>query len=454
MSFHRLLGAGLVGAGLVGAGLALALFAVTAPVYAIDVAEVKSKEGITAYLAEDHTNPIIAFSFQFRGGATLDPVDKLGLSNMVSGLLDEGAGDMESFAFQSQLEDLAIRLSFDANMESFSGSLTTVTANADEAFRLLALALSSPRFDEEPVERIRRQIMVGLAREAESPQRIASKTLFETLFPDHPYGRPVRGTPETIQAITQTDLKAFIGERFATDRLIIGAAGDITPRQMRARLDQVFGGLPDSVATDWRVPKTMPVYAGMVIVDKAIPQSTVYLAQPGLGRTNPDWYAALIADYILGGGSFASRLMDEVREKRGLAYGVSTNLVPYEAAPLVMASVGTRNESVAESIAVIRAEWEKFQASGPTADELEGAKMYLTGAWPLRFTSTGRIASILVAVQRDNLGLDYLDRRNDYIEAVTLEDIRRVAAELYKPNELTTVVVGQPVGLEGADSGG
>ena len=424
------------------------------PAAAIDVVEVKNDDGITAYLTEDHTNPIIAVSFMFRGGATLDPDDKLGLSYMVSGLLDEGAGDLDSFAFQSELEDKAIQLRFDANMESFSGSLTTITANADDAFRLLALALSSPRFDDEPVERIRRQIQVSLARDAESPQRIASKTLFETLFPDHPYGRPTRGTPETIQAITKNDLGAFIANRFAKDRLLVGVVGDITPEQLAARLDQVFGFLPDSLGQDWQAPVTTPTNAGTVVVDKAVPQSTVFFAHGGLARTDPDWYAAVIADYILGGGSFASRLMDEVREKRGLAYGVSTNLVPYDSSPLVLASVGTRNDAVAESIGVIRDEWEKFQADGPTAEELESAKLYLTGAWPLRFTSSGRIANILVAVQRDSLGLDYLDRRNDYIEAVTLDDVRRVAAELYKPDELTVVVVGQPVGLDESEERG
>ncbi len=436
---------------------ALAFLVLANPALAIDVVEVKSRGGITAYLAEDHTNPIIAFSFEFRGGSSIDPDDKLGLSTMVAGLLDEGAGDLDSFAFQSQLQDLAIRLGFDANTESFSGSLTTIKANADEAFRLMALALSSPRFDEEPVERIRRQILVSLARAEESPSSIARDTLFGAIFPGHPYGRPASGTVSTVQAITSADLKSYTTERFAKDRLIVGVAGDITPKQLRQRLDEVFGHLPAAVTTDWRVPQTQLTFAGTVVVDKAVPQSTVYMAQSGLARTDPDWYAALITDYILGGGSFASRLMDEVREKRGLAYGVNTSLVPFDSAPFMLASVGTRNESVAESIAVIREEWRKFQADGPTGDELEGAKMYMTGSWPLRFTSSGSIASTLVAVQRDDLGLDYLDRRNDYIESVTLDDVRRVAAELYKPDELSVIVVGQPVGVEstgvGADEG-
>lgn len=431
---------------------ALVISALAGPVQAIDVEEVKTKSGITAYLAEDHTNPIIAFSFQFRGGASIDPDDKLGLSYMVSGLMDEGAGDLDSFAFQSRLEDLAIRLSFNSGMDSFSGNLTTITTNADEAFRLLKLALAEPRFDEEPVERIRRQIQVSLAREAESPGQIARKTLFESIFPNHPYGRASNGTPETIAAITRDDLSAYADQRFAKDRLIIGVAGDITPRQLRKRLDDVFGHLPDEVDTEWRVPETTAAFAGTVVVDKAVPQSTVYMAQPGLSRKDPDWYTALVADYILGGGSFASRLMDEVREKRGLAYGVSTGLSPYESAPLILASVATKNDSVAESIAVIRDEWRKFQQDGPTADELEGAQQYLTGSWPLRFTSTGNVAQTLVAVQRDDLGLDYLDRRNDYIEAVSLEDLRRVTAELYQPDQLSVVVVGQPVGVEATES--
>ena len=425
--------------------------AMTSPAIAIDVVEVKTDDGLVAYLSEDHTNPIIAVSFQFRGGAALDPEDKLGLSYMVSSLLDEGAGDLNSFAFQSQLEDMAIQLSFESSLEHCSGSLTTVTANADEAFKLLSLALAAPRFDEEPVERIRRQIQVGLAREAESPQRIASKTLFENLFPRHPYGRSVRGNSESINKINRTDLQTFVSERFSKDRLLIGVAGDITPSQLKDLLPQVFGHLPQSLGADWRAVETAPRFSGTVIVEREIPQSTVYMAHGGLKRTDPDWYAALIADYILGGGSFASRLMDEVREKRGLAYGVSTNLVPYEASPLVMASVGTRNESVAESIAVIRNEWAKFQLSGPTETELEGAKLYLTGAWPLRFTSSNRIASILVAVQRDELGLDYLDRRNSFIETVTLSDVRRIASKLYRPEELTVVIVGQPTGIAAGD---
>lgn len=430
---------------------ALIISAIAVPAHAIEVEEVKTKSGITAYLAEDHTNPIIAFSFQFRGGASIDPDDKLGLSYMVSGLMDEGAGDLDSFAFQSKLEDLAIRLGFDSGMDSFSGNLTTITANADEAFQLLALALAEPRFDEEPVERIRRQIQVSLARQLESPGQIARNTLFESVFPNHPYGRPSNGTPETISAVTRADLSAYAAQRFAKDRLIVSVAGDITPRQLRKRLDEVFGHLPDDVETEWRVAETTVAFVGTIVVDKAVPQSTVYMAQPGLSRKDPDWYTALIADYILGGGSFASRLMEEVREKRGLAYGVSTGLSPYESGPLMVASVATKNDSVAESIAVIRDEWRKFQQEGPTADELEGAQQYLTGSWPLRFTSTGRIAQTLIAVQRDDLGLDYLDRRNDYIKAVTLEDLRRVTADLYQPDQLSVVVVGQPVGVEASD---
>ena len=434
--------------GLIRACVFASVFVLAGNAAAIDVEEVKTRNGITAYLAQDDSNPIIAFSFEFLGGSSLDPDDKLGLSTMAAGLLDEGSGDLDSFAFQSSLQDLAIKLSFNANTDSFSGSLTTIKANVDEAFSLMAQALSAPRFDEEPVERIRRQILVSLARGAENPSRIARDTLFEEIFPDHPYGRPSSGTPETIQAITQADLASYASERFAKDRLFVGVAGDISPRQLRKRLNEVFGHLPDAIATEWRVADTAVTYVGTVVVDKAVPQSTVYMAQPGLSRDDPDWYTALVADYILGGGSFASRLMDEVREKRGLAYGVSTSLVPYESAPFMLASVGTRNESVAESIAVIRDEWRKFQSAGPTADELEGAKMYITGSWPLRFTSSGSIASTLVAIQRSDLGLDYLDRRNDYINSITLKDVRRVTASLYKPDELSVIVVGQPVGVE------
>lgn len=424
--------------------LCVALVAFSAPAFAITVQEVKSPGGITAYLAEDHSSPVIAITFGFRGGSALDPTAKLGLSGMAVSTLDEGAGDLDSFAFQSELEDRAITLRFGDEADMIRGNLVTTTPNAERAYELARMALTAPRFDAEPVERIRRQILVGIASRQENPGRIARKTLMEAVFAGHPYARESDGTAETVAAITVDDLRAFVKTRFARDRLLVSASGDITPADLGKTLDRIFGGLPQTTGLDVKLPKVAPPAKGQTIrVEKDLPQTVVYMAQRGMMRQDPDWYTMTVDDYIFGSGSFASRLTNEVREKRGLTYGVGTSLAPYDYGALMFASVSTRADQAQTSIDVIRDEWIKMRDAGPTQKELDDAKRYLTGAWPLRFTTNGSIAEILLSVQRDNLGLDYIDKRNSLIEKVTLEDAKRVAKAIYDPAGLTVVVVGQ-----------
>lgn len=416
---------------------------ISLPAFAITVKEVKSPGGISAYLAEDHTTPVIAITFGFRGGSAIDPTAKLGISGFAVSTLDEGAGDLDSFAFQSELADRAVTVRFGDDADMITGNVVTTSANLSRALELMQMALTKPRFDAEPVERIRRQILVGIAARQENPGRIARKTMMEAVFPGHPYARESDGSAETVRAVTANDLRAWVEGRFARDRLLVSAAGDISEADLGKAMDQLFGGLPQSTGLDVKVPMVSAPKKGQTIrVEKNIPQSMVYLAQHGLMRRDPDWYIASVNDYIFGGGSFASRLMNEVREKRGLAYSVSSSLAPYEAGALMFGQVGTRADQADTSLSIIKDEWKKMRDTGPIQKEVDEAKQYLTGAWPLRFTSTGSIASILLAVQRDSLGLDYIDKRNSMIEAVTLADAKRVAKTLYDPDALTVVVVG------------
>jgi len=417
------------------------------PARAVEVQRVVSPGGIEAWLVEDHSNPIIALDLAFRGGAALDPVGKAGLANLVSGLIDEGAGEYDSQAFQGLLQDLSIKLSFSAGLDTFNGDLTTLTKNRDTAFNLLRLALTAARFDAEPIERIRAQILAGLTQQSEDPGWIASRALDLLQFPDHPYGRPVSGTPETLAAIERKDLQEFAATRFARDRLAIGVVGDITPEELAGYLDKTFLALPaEGVPID--VPETDPAAPGaVVVVEKDVPQSVVQFAEKGIARDDPDYYAAYLVNYIFGGGGFASRLYAEVREKRGLAYSVYSYLNPMDHAALLQGGVATRNGRVADSLDVIRAEWRRMAQDGPTAEEVADAKTYLTGSFPLRFSSSGRIAGMLVSMQIEHLGIDYLKRRNSLIEAVTLEDAKRVARRLYDPDALTVVIVGRPDGI-------
>jgi zinc protease len=431
------------------AGLVAFVLIVLAPLQAraIEVTTVESPGGLTALLVQDTANPMVTIDFAFDGGAALDPEGKAGLAYMVSGLLDEGAGDMDSRTFQRRLAALAIDLDFDAGRDSFSGTLRTLTDNLDEALGLLKIALTAPRFDPDAVERIRGQVLAGLRYDQNDPQEIASRAWFAALFPDHPYRNAVEGTPESIAAITVDDLKAFARRHMTRDRLMIGVAGDVAPDVVAAMLDSTFGALPQTSDLP-AVPEATPRADGRtLVIEQDVPQSVAMFGQAGLARSDPDWYTAYVVNYILGGGGFSSRLVEEVRESRGLAYSVYSYLVPYDHAPVWMGGVATNNARVGESLDLIRAEWARMAAEGPTETELADAKTYLTGAWPLRFTSTRAIAGILVAMQKEGLPPSYLDDRNAYIEAVTLDDARRVAARLMDADTLTTVVVGQPEGV-------
>ncbi len=418
---------------------------------ATEIQVVRSPGGITAWLVREPSIPLLSVSFSFAGGASLDQPTRKGTGNLVSGLLDEGAGPYDSLAFQTRLEELAVRMSFDADRDSFSGSLRTLSANRDAAFEMLRLALNEPHFETGAVERIRGQILTGLIEAQEDPDAIVAKTWFAKAFPDHPYGLPGSGNIKTVKAITTADLRGFLGKALARDRLTIGVVGDISAADLGPLLDRTFGALPASTKIE-NVPETVPQGSGVLqVVEKSIPQSRVMFGAPGLKRDDPDWYAAYVLNYVLGGGGFSSRLNEEVREKRGLAYSVYSYLYPLDHAAIYLGGVGTQNQRVAEAMEVIKAEIARAGENGITAEELANAKTFLNGSFPLRLTSSGRIARLLRAIQRENLGIDYLDRRADFINAVTLADISRVAKRLLRPENLLIVVVGQPAGLTGSE---
>jgi zinc protease len=422
--------------------LALGVLATSpAATAATKVERVVSPGGIEAYLVSEPSIPFLAMSIHFAGGSALDPGGKEGLAYMLSGLLDEGAGPLDSQAFRTELEDLAIHLSFDAQRDSFTGDLKTLSEHRRRAFELLRLALVEPRFDPEPVERIRHQIEASLRRSSEDPDYLASLTWFETAFAGQPYGRPVRGTLESVAGIDVADLRTFVSTRLAKDNLTVGVAGDVTAEELGELLDLAFGDLP-ATSTPVTLTTTAPLGGETIFERRDVPQSQVVFGEAGLTRDDPDYYAAYVVNHILGGGGFTSLLTEEVREKRGLAYSVYSYLYPLDHAPIWLGGLGTSNRSVEEALRLVRQEIGRVARGEISQERLDDAKTYLTGSFPLRLTGNDRIAQTLVGMQVDDLGIDYLDRRNSYIEAVTLEDARRVAARLYHPDNLLTVVVG------------
>ena len=418
---------------------AVALFAAT-PAAATQIQKVTSPSGIEAWLVEEHAVPLIAVDFAFLGGSTQDPAGKEGTTDLLSTLLDEGAGDLTSEQFQAKLDDLSVQVSFHDGRDRFEGEMKTLSENRDAAFDLLALALNAPRFDSEAVERMRAQSIAARRRAEKDPETIAGRLFSKTVFPGHPYGRPADGDEASIAKVTIADIKEMKSKIFTRKGLKIAVVGDIDAATLAPLLDKVFGRLPAEGALT-PVAEVTPIAGGAVSAAAPIPQAVVRFGGPGLKRADPDFVPAYVMNHILGGGSFSSWLYREVREKKGLAYSVSTGVSPMMHAGLFVGAVGTRADKVDESLAIIRAEIARMRDAGPSDKELAAAKAYLVGSYPLRFDTSDKIAGSLLAIQVDDLGIDYIDKRNALIEKVTIDDIRRVAKRLLS-EPMTVVKVG------------
>lgn len=429
-----------------GAGLLLAALCAAMPAGAVPIERVISPGGFEAWLVRQETVPLISLEFAMAGGASQDPAEKAGVGQMVSSLLDEGAGNLDSKAFHERLEGKAIELQFRVGRDYFTGSLRMLSEHRDEGVELLRLALTSPRFDTADVERIRGQILSGLQRDTTSPNAIASRRWWAAAFPGHPYGREVGGTLESVARIGVDDLRAYTKRTFARDGLKIAIVGNLDAAAAGVLVDRVFGALP-AKADLLPVPAVIPQNIGQrIVVDLDVPQAVITFGRRGVFRQDPDFMAAYILDYILGGGTFSSRFYREVREKRGLAYSINDSLLWLKGAALMIGGTATRSDRTAETLKVIEGEIQRMAETGPTEDELTKAKSYLKGAYALNLDTSGKIAGALLQIQLDDLGIDYMDRRNGLIDAVTLADTKRVAQRLLKSGMLVTVV-GRPQGV-------
>jgi len=427
-------------------GLAALVLLAASPALALDIRQETSPAGTPFWLVEEPSIPIVSLEINFAGGARLDPAGKEGLAKFFAGMLEEGAGELDAVGFATARDALSASFGFGADSDGVSVSARMLVETAEPAVELLATALAEPRFDPEPIERVRAQIVSIIAENGQDPEKVAAETWFAAAFPGHPYGRSSDGTADSMAAIAREDLVAARTRLLTRANAHIALVGAIGVEQAGRIVDAVLAGVPEGeklpeTRADWTPPP------GLTVIDLPVPQSAAVFGQTGLPIDHPDFMPAYVMNYILGGGGFVSRLMVEVREKRGLAYSVHSYLGNYAEAAVYMGQVQTENPRVAEALEVIRAEWARMAAEGVTADELEKAKRYLTGSFPLRFDSNAKIAAYLVFLQESGLGADYLDRRNALVEAVTLEDVKRVAAKLLDPEALSIVVVGQPEGL-------
>jgi zinc protease len=434
------------------AGMTVCLFfLISTPAYARDkilnIQEVKSPAGITAWLVTDHSVPVISLKFAFKNaGAVNDPPHKQGLARMASNTMDEGAGDLDSNSFQKELRDLSIDLHFDTTRDDFGGEVKTLTVNKDRAFELLALALTKPRFDTEAVDRMRAANQSRIRSSQSDPEWIAARLMNDIAFAGHPYAQNSGGTLSSLEKITPDDLRAF-HKTLGKNNLVVTAAGDITKEQMAEILDKIFGALPE-VSYQGRAQTALQNAGTVNVYKKDIPQTILEMIQPGIDHTDPDYETAQIMNFILGSSGFGSRLTEEIREKRGLTYGIYSAFLGMRLFDGMTVSTSTENKNAGAVVDLVKNEWKRIKSEPVSAKELADAKNYLIGSLPLAMTSTDKISELLLQMRLDNLPPDYLDQREAKIKTVTIADIQKTAQRILNEEKFTIIMVGAPENIK------
>jgi zinc protease len=415
---------------------------------AVNVEVLTTPRGLAFWLVRSYAVPLVSLEFAIRGGAAQDPARKAGLGALMAGLFDEGAGELDSQAFQRALDEKAVEMSFHCDRDHWSGRMRTLTKNLDRAAELLSLAVSAPRFDEEPFERVREQMNARLRHDANDPATLANRNWKAKAFPHHPYGQPADGSLETLARIGRDDLTEAAKRGLARDRLLIAVVGAIDEKGAAALVDKAFGELPEKGELKPVADAAFEGLGAIDLIDLDVPQSTIRFGRPALRRDDPDYIASIVAAHVLGGsGSMTSRLFREVREKRGLAYTVFGTFYSLEHGAYFYGGTTTKNERARESFDVAQAEIRDVALNGLGDEELEKGKTYLIGSYPLRFDTSAKIASQLIHIQLERRAPDWLVERNRQIAAVTAKSVKRAAQRAFGDGSLHTTVVGRPEGF-------
>ena len=412
----------------------------------LDIQEIKTKSGITAWLVEDKTTDVISIEYMFKGaGARNDAPEYQGLTRILSNTMDEGAGDLDSTAFQAALNQYSISLSFSAGRDDFGGQLKTLRQYKDKAFELWRLALNQPRFDDEAVRRMIDANKARILQDKTDPEWMLARIENDALYKDHPYAYNAGGTLTSLSKITPDLLRQKWKHDLTKDRLIIAVAGNISKQELAAVLDDVFSGLPASAQPSPKISTVdISKEPANILFKHEMPQSLVTIAGQGISFKDKDYYAAMVANQIFGGGGFGSRLTDIIREQKGLTYGIFSDFSEMDYAQLFRISTSVQNQNTAKLLKAIQDEAERMQTELVTKQDLAHAQSYLIGSIPLQLTSTSKIAGMMLSFQKWELPKNYLDVRADSIRQVTVDDIKRVAQRFFSFEKFNVIIVGQP----------
>ena len=410
---------------------------------ALEFDQLKTKSGISFWFVKDSSIPIVSVSFSFRGGSSLENKEKPGLSNLMTSLLDEGTRNLSASEFKEVMKVNGIKLNISSQKDKIEGSFQVITSQVSEGFKLFYEALNHPRFDDSEIQKVRKQIISSIKIDQSNIPTIASNLFNKNFFGEHSFSRNIKGTIESIKKINRNDLIDFRKKAFQKSNLVIGVSGNIDKNEIKKQIDLVFSEMDDSFKIS-KLERFLSLAQGDKIFKITTPQTSVLFGHPGFERNNDNFFALRVANYILGGGGFQSRLYKNIREKKGLVYSIYSYLLPYESDGVLIGGFQTRNESVYKTVSTVKNEWDRMRKIGISKEEFQNAKDYFNGSFTRNFTSTLSIARLLQVVQYYKLGEDYFNRREEIINNLELDKVNEVIFETFDSSKLFFMIVGEP----------
>ena len=414
--------------------------------FSAEVKEITAPESkIKAYLVSDNTNPIVSMNFILANrGSAYDAQGKKGIANFVSRMLVEGSGKLDSREFKDKLANLAISINFQAGKDDFSGDMLTTKENLSEAVKLMQDVMYAPRFDNSDIERLKKEILQTIDYLQEKPSARLEEAQRKLLFGKHPYSYLTIGTKDDVKSLKKNDLLDYMKNNLTKKLLHIGIVGDVNENEAAKLVDDIFAKLPDgNDIKEIQTPEIDYSNLNADVYEEHLPQVLTAITAPGVARQNKDFYPLYIANYVLGGAGLNSRINKSAREEEGLTYGAYTGLSLLNSCPLIQGGFSTTPENLSKMKEIFVAEWQKMGADGISEKELRLAKNYLQSSYNLRFADITVFSAILAEMQNENLGMDFLQKRNQYIENVTLERVNLVAKKYFSPEKLIMINLGK-----------
>lgn len=404
----------------------------------------ETPEGMVVLVAERHNLPIVKVNVIIKAGSVLEAEEKAGLANLAAELLTEGTKKRTARQISDEIDFIGGSLDSSGGSDSVSASLSVLKKDIDKGFDLLSDIILNPVFDDKEIARKKKLIKGAIKRQEEEPDTVAGKAFIKEVFGSHPYGRPVEGKDETIDGISREDIVEFHYKYYLPNNTIIAIAGDVTTDEVMGLINKFFSEWKKREEGIKKLPELPEIKGSRVKrIERELTQATIILGHRGISRDNPDYYAVSVMNYILGGGGFSSRLVQNIRDSKGLAYDVHSSFAPHKEVGSFSVEVQTKNESSGVAITEIIKEIKRIREEGVTEQELSDAKGYLIGSFPLRIDTNAEVAGMLTAIEFYGLGLDYPDRYKSLINKITKDDVQRAARKYLDPENFVLVIVAK-----------